>query len=211
MQDHYFTADPTAPSRPGTVRLHTAERGADGTSIGAGVDLTLATDSGVFSQGRVDRGTKVLLESAPMPGTRGPMLDLGCGYGPIALTLATRRRRLPVWAIDLNDRALGLTRANAESAGLGNVTVCRPDEVPDDVTFAGIYSNPPIRSGKAALHEMLLRWLPRLSPDGVAYLVVSKNLGSDSLARWLDEQGFPTSRLTSDRGFRVLEVRPATS
>lgn len=211
MQDHYFTADPTAPSRPGTVRLHTTERDAGGTSVGAGIDLTLATDSGVFSQSRVDRGTKVLLDAAPMPATRGPMLDLGCGYGPIALTLASRRRRLPVWAIDLNDRALGLTRANADAAGLGNVTACRPDEVPDDVTFAGIYSNPPIRSGKPALHEMLRRWMPRLDPSGVAYLVVAKNLGSDSLARWLDEQGWPTSRFTSDRGYRVLEVRPGAS
>ena len=122
MGDHYFTADPSAPSRPGSVRLHTG-----------GVGLTLATDSGVFSNGRVDRGTKVLLDAAPMPPARGPMLDVGCGYGPIALTLATRRRRLPVWAIDLNDRALGLTRANAASAGLGNVTACRPDEVPGDV------------------------------------------------------------------------------
>lgn len=198
MPDHYFTADPSAPSRPGTVRLHTE-----------GVDLQLATDSGVFSQGRVDRGTKVLLDTAPMPDVRGPLLDLGCGYGPIALTLATRRRRLPVWAIDLNDRALGLTRANASSAGLGNVTACRPEEVPGDVLFAGIYSNPPIRSGKAALHEMLLRWLPRLAPGGVAYLVVAKNLGSDSLARWLGEQGWPTNRIASERGYRVLEVRAA--
>ena len=195
MQDHYFTADPGAPSRPGTVRLHTE-----------GVDLSLATDSGVFSGGHVDRGTQVLLDSAPMPAVRGPLLDLGCGYGPIALTLATRRRRLPVWAIDVNERALGLTRANAASAGLGNVTVCGPDEVPEQLRFAGIYSNPPIRSGKAALHEMLLRWLPRLQPGGVGYLVVSKNLGSDSLARWLGEQGLPATRHYSRRGFRVLEV-----
>lgn len=208
MQDHYFTADPTAPSRPGTVRLRATGGNAGATSSAGGVDLTLATDSGVFSQSRVDRGTQVLLDTAPMPGTRGPLLDLGCGYGPIAITLATRRRRLPVWAIDLNDRALGLTRANASSAGLGNVTACHPDEVPADLTFAGIYSNPPIRSGKPALHRMLLRWLPRLAPDGVAYLVVAKNLGSDSLARWLDEQGWPTSRLASERGYRVLEVRP---
>lgn len=195
MPDHYFSAAPSAPSRPGSVRLHTD-----------GVDLSLATDSGVFSQGRVDRGTQVLLDHAPMPSVRGPLLDLGCGYGPIALTLATRRRRLPVWAVDLNERAVALTRANADAAGLGNVTACHPDEVPEDVVFAGIYSNPPIRSGKAALHELLLRWLPRLQRGGAAFLVVGKNLGSDSLARWLDEQGWPTSRLTSQKGFRVLQV-----
>ncbi len=198
MPDHYFSAAPSAPSRPGSVRLHTD-----------GVDLTLGTDTGVFSQGRVDRGTQVLLDHAPMPAVRGPLLDLGCGYGPIALTLATRRRRLPVWAVDLNERAVGLTRANADAAGLGNVTACHPDEVPDDVEFAGIYSNPPIRSGKTALHELLLRWLPRLQPGGAAFLVVGKNLGSDSLARWLDEQGWPTTRVTSQKGFRVLHSERA--
>ncbi|WP_197719935.1 MULTISPECIES: class I SAM-dependent methyltransferase [Pseudonocardia] len=198
MADHYFTATPSVASRPGEVRLH-----ADG------VDLTLATDSGVFSGGRIDRGTRVLLDAAPMPPVRGPLLDVGCGYGPIALTLAARRRRLPVWAVDLNERALGLTRANADSAGLGNVTACRPDEVPEDVAFAGIYSNPPIRSGKPALHALLLRWLSRLMPEGRAWLVVAKNLGSDSLQRWLEqEQGFPTARLVSEKGYRVLEVAP---
>ncbi|MGE3289165.1 MAG: class I SAM-dependent methyltransferase [Pseudonocardia sp.] len=198
MQEHYFTAQPNARSRPGSVTVELPD-----------VRLELATDAGVFSHSRLDRGTRVLLETAPMPPVRGPLLDLGCGYGPIALTLAARRRRLPVWAVEVNDRAIALTRHNAETAGLGNVTVCRPEEVPGDVTFAGIYSNPPIRSGKAALHEILVTWLPRLSPAGRAYLVVAKNLGSDSLARWLGEQGWPTSRLGSSGGYRVLEVAPA--
>lgn len=196
--DHYFSSTPSVASRPGSVRLHTP-----------GVDLELTTDTGVFSQGRIDRGTKVLLDAAPMPPVRGPLLDIGCGYGPIALTLAARRRRLPVWGVDLNERALGLTRANADAAGLGNVTACLPDDVPADLMFAGVYSNPPIRSGKPALHELLLRWLPRLMPGGRAYLVIAKNLGSDSLHRWLEqEQGFPTSRLVSEKGYRVLEVAP---
>lgn len=198
MQEHYFTAQPSAPSRPGVVTVELGE-----------VRLELATDAGVFSHSRLDRGTRVLLETAPMPPARGPLLDVGCGYGPIALTLATRRRRLPVYAIDVNDRAVDLTRRNAVTAGLGNVTACRPEEVPADVTFAGIYSNPPIRAGKSALHALLGRWLPRLQPDGRAYLVVAKNLGSDSLQRWLDAGGWPTTRLGSSAGYRVLEVAPA--
>ncbi len=193
MQEHYFSAEPSTPSRPDSVRLHLPD-----------LDRTLRTDSGVFSGGRVDRGTRILLEHAPMPPRRGPLLDLGCGYGPIALTLATRRRRLPVWAIDVNDRALALTRDNV--ADLGNVTVARPEEVPDDVTFAGIYSNPPIRSGKAALHGLMQTWLPRLAPEGRAYLVVHKHLGSDSFADWLTASGWPTTRLVSEQGYRVLEV-----
>jgi 16S rRNA (guanine1207-N2)-methyltransferase len=193
VQEHYFSAEPSTPSRPDSVRLHLPD-----------LDLTLATDAGVFSGSRVDRGTRILLEHAPMPPRRGPLLDLGCGYGPIALTLATRRRRLPVWAIDVNDRALALTRQNA--AGLGNVTVARPEDVPADVAFAGIYSNPPIRSGKAALHALMQMWLPRLAPEGRAYLVVHKHLGSDSFADWLNSSGWPTTRLVSVQGYRVLEV-----
>ncbi len=197
MTEHYFSAQPSARSRPGTVEFELPD-----------LRLRLATDAGVFSHSRLDRGTRVLLEHAPMPPVRGPLLDLGCGYGPIALTLASRRRRLPVWAVDVNERALELTGRNAATAGLGNVTVCRPEEVPPEVAFAGIYANPPIRPGKAALHALLLTWLPRLDAEGRGYLVVAKNLGSDSLARWLGEQGWPTTRLASSSGYRVLEVSP---
>jgi 16S rRNA (guanine1207-N2)-methyltransferase len=197
MTEHYFSAHPASAHAPGTVHLALPDFGAD-----------LATDAGVFSAGHVDPGTLILLRHAPEPTIRGDILDLGCGYGPIALTLAHRRKRARVWAIDVNERALELTRANALSAGRGNVQVCSPDEVPAELGFAAIYSNPPIKVGKAALHGLLLRWLPRLLPGGSAYLVVQKHLGSDSLARWLTEQGFPTARLASERGYRVLSVSP---
>lgn len=193
MTDQYFSEQPTSPSDPVGFRLE----------IG-GVALDLTTDSGVFSRGRLDKGTRVLLENAPDPVEAGDVLDLGCGYGPIALWVAARRPSATVWAVDVNDRALHLVRANAAAARLTNVRACRPDEVPEDVRFAELWSNPPIRSGKAALHELLLRWLPRV--DGASYLVVSKNLGSDSLARWLGEQGHPATRLSSHAGFRVLGI-----
>ena len=168
--------------------------------------LRLQTDAGVFSAERVDAGTQVLLAEAPPPPPAGELLDLGCGYGPIALTLALRAPRARVWAVDVNERALELTRSNAGDAGLGNVVAALPDEVPSEVRFDAIYSNPPVRIGKAALHETLLRWLPRLAPGAPAYLVVQTHLGSDSLARWLAEQGFRVRRLASKRSYRVLEV-----
>jgi 16S rRNA (guanine1207-N2)-methyltransferase len=192
VADQYFSEQPGSASDPVSYRLE----------IG-GVALELTTDAGVFARGRLDKGTRVLLEHAPDP-AEGDLLDLGCGYGPIALWLAAQRPGSTVWAVDVNDRALDLVRANATAARLTNVRACRPDEVPGDVRFAQMWSNPPIRSGKAVLHELLLRWLPRV--DGPSYLVVSKNLGSDSLARWLVEQGYPTSRLSSHAGFRVLAV-----
>ena len=167
----------------------------------------------MFSVGRIDPGTKVLLDDAdpPEPAADGDLLDLGCGYGPIALTLATRAPGARVWAVDVNARALDLTRANAAAAGLRNVVVARPEDVPASVRLAAIWSNPPVRVGKAALHDLLGRWLGRLDHErgGYARLVVHKNLGGDSLQRWLTGEGWAVERVRSRLGYRVLEVRAA--
>ncbi|MED7924675.1 methyltransferase [Nonomuraea sp. LP-02] len=192
---HYFSERPGAASRPGTVDLVLPD-----------LHLRLETDSGVFSPERVDVGTRVLLESVPPPPQEGDLLDLGCGYGPIALTMASRAPRATVWAVDVNRRSVELTGRNAQAARLDKVRSVHVDEVPDDVRFRAIWSNPAIRIGKQALHDMLTRWLTRLTPDGVAYLVVQKHLGSDSLQRWLGEQGWHASREASRAAYRILKV-----
>ena len=168
------------------------------------VAFTLATDRGVFSHGHVDTGTLLLLQQAPPPPARGQLLDLGCGAGPIALTLAKRSPGATVWAVDVNERARALTTDNARRNGIATIRVVAPDAVPDNIRFAAIWSNPPIRIGKQALHELLLTWLARLEPGGEAVLVVQKHLGADSLQRWLVEQGYPTERIASRTGFRLL-------
>ena len=167
----------------------------------------LQADRGVFGSTGIDLGTLILLRQAPPPPSAGELLDLGCGYGPIAIALARWSPASRVWAVDVNERALELTRANVEAAKAPNVTVCLPDEVPRDVRFAAIYSNPPIRVGKAHLHDLLKRWLAYLEADAGAYLVVQRNLGSDSLALWLSANGFPTTRLASKKGYRILAVK----
>jgi 16S rRNA G1207 methylase RsmC len=198
--DHYFTAQPASPGeqRSLTVRL-------------AGREVTVRTAPGIFSPDGLDKGTAVLLGEVPDPPAGGNLLDLGCGWGPIALTLGLLSPAATVWAVDVNERSLDLAAANARSLGLEGVRAVRPQDVPDDVRFAAIWSNPPIRVGKAVLHDMLLSWLPRLEAGGTAYLVVQKNLGSDSLQRWLGEHlpagSFHVSRHASDKGFRVLAVR----
>lgn len=171
----------------------------------AGREVEVVTSGGVFSPEHLDRGTEVLLTRTP-PAQSGPVLDIGCGWGPIALSAALDAPTEEVWAIDVNERALSLTRDNAERLGLTNIHVALTTEVPEEVTFQEIRSNPPIRVGKAALHEILETWLPRLAPDGVAYLVVAKHLGADSLQRWITDT-FPfltVDRYARDKGFHVI-------
>ena len=193
---HYFDARPAVPSRPIQVRLALPD-----------ATVWLRTDRGVFSAERVDAGTELLLKLAGPPAPQGHLLDLGCGYGPIAVTLARRAPGATVWAVDVNERALQLVRENAAALDLRNIRPARPDEVPAAVRFAGLWSNPPIRIGKEALHHLLSGWLGRLSPDGQGWLVVHKHLGSDSLGAWLAETGVVVHRRASRQGYRILEVR----
>ncbi len=196
-QDHYFSTDPKVPSRPRTIRLTLPDR-----------SFELDTDRGVFANGHVDFGTDLLLRSIPPP-PAGDLVDVGCGYGAIAITLALRRPDARVWAVDVNRRALDLCARNAERAGAANVVVAEPDSVPPDLQFTAMYSNPPVRLGKAGLHELLLQWIGRLEPDGVANLVVQRHLGADSLAAWLTGLGHQVVRARSKGGYRILEAHPA--
>jgi 16S rRNA (guanine1207-N2)-methyltransferase len=198
--DHYFSAEPTTPDQRGEIEFSVGGRG-----------YRLAVASGVFSAGRLDPGTAVLLAKGDLPtaGTTGVLLDLGCGYGPIACVLASEAPEAVVHAVDVNARARELTAANAASLGL-RVEVAAPDDVPADVTFDQIWSNPPTHVGKAALHEIMDRWLPRLAPGGVAWLVINRHLGGDSLHAWLVEQGWQVDRIASKKGFRVLRVTRKT-
>ncbi len=168
--------------------------------------LELETDSGVFSPRRLDQGTRLLLDVAPPPPASGDLLDLGCGYGPLALVLASRAPDARVWAVDVNTRALTLTGANAARAGLANVRCSLPDDPAVPAQLDLIWSNPPVRIGKNALQEMLGGWLKRLAPAGAGYLVVQRNLGSDSLQRWLADSGWTAERAAARSGYRILKV-----
>ena len=195
-EDHYFSADPAAPfeREPFTCEVW-------------GHRLDLVSGSGVFSRGHLDHATEVLFkETEPPP--QGQFLDLGCGYGVIGLALARAVPLANVTGVEVNERAIALANENAKALELDHRFVAfKPDAVPTSLMFDEIWSNPPIRIGKAALHDLLLTWLPRLAPEGRLVMVVGKFLGADSLQRWLTDQGWPTERLASAKGFRVLETR----
>lgn len=228
MADHYFSATPASPDERREIRVRLA-----------GAERTVLTARGVFSAEHLDHATGLLLDEVPVPDALGhagdgvTLLDVGCGWGPVALSLALQAPNAAVWAVDVNDRALDLTRQNAERLGVlaaapggAGVTVARPEDVPADLRFDGIWSNPPIRVGKEELHALLGLWLPRLADDGAAWLVVGKNLGAPSLQRWiadpaglnfspeaspgaLQSTAFTCNRIARDKGFWILEVRPA--
>jgi 16S rRNA (guanine1207-N2)-methyltransferase len=174
-----------------------------------GLHLELETDAGVFSADRLDPGTRMLLDTAPAPPPAGDLVDVGCGYGPLALVLAARSPAARVWAVDVNERALGLCARNAARAGLANVRAVAPTEPGLPARVDAIWSNPPLRIGKQALHTLLAGWLGRLTPQGSAHLVVQRHLGSDSLHRWLEAEGWPVQRVASRAGYRVLKVDAA--
>ena len=197
--EHYFSAEPESALKLRTIRATIAGR-----------TVELQTANGVFSPERVDAGTRVLLSSVSAPPPGGNLLDLGCGWGPIALTLAAESPHATVWAVDVNERALDLVRRNADVMGLTNINAVTPGSLPPEVDFMAIWSNPPIRVGKDELHAMLRMWLPRLEPGSDAWLVVARNLGSDSLQRWMDGEfasSLAVTRVALNKGYRVLRAR----
>lgn len=201
MSDHYFTQSPRSEAKTRELTLELA-----------GHDVTVETLSGTFSPTRLDLGTAVLLRHLPVP-EPGDILDLGCGWGPIALDTALSAKDaevdVRVWALDVNSRSLEATQKNAQRQGLDSIRPVTADDIPAELQFSQIRSNPPIRVGKEALHELLTTWIPRLAPGGRADLVVSKNLGADSLQKWLSEtlgEGFGVVRTGSSKGYRVLTV-----
>ncbi len=198
---HYFTESPSTASKRQQFSV-----------VVAGRELILTADAGVFSQHGLDKGTAVLLDAMekenPVALAPGSVLcDLGCGSGVIALALAVLYPECTILAVDVNERARELCAENARNNKLSNITVAEPSDVDESTELAAIWSNPPIRIGKDALHELLLTWLSRLIPSGQARLVVSKNLGADSLTGWLNNQGFPTNKIASSKGFRILAVQ----
>lgn len=209
--EQYFSAEPSSIDERRTLHVTLRDN-----------DVTVQVSNGVFSASRLDLGTSVLLKHAPELPKSGKFLDIGCGWGPISLAFGLESPEAEVFAIDVNERALELTELNAKNAGLKHIHTSLVDDALKEENnskenntlefnnFDIIWSNPPIRVGKEILHNILLTWIPRLKVGGTAYLVVQKNLGSDSLITWLAEnlgESYSVEKYASSKGYRVIEVK----
>lgn len=199
--EQYFSANPNSLDLRRTLQVDLR-----------GHEVSVQVSNGVFSSSKLDLGTAVLLKHAPQPPENGRFFDIGCGWGAISLALGFESPNAQIYAVDVNERALELTNINAKNAGLNNIhtylveDALKEDEIKD---IDLIWSNPPIRVGKDVLHNILLTWLPRLKVGGAAYLVVQKNLGSDSLIPWLSKnlgEDFSVEKYASSKGYRIIEV-----
>lgn len=205
--NHYFDASPTKLGETKKVTF----------SFDA-TDFSVQSASGVFSTRGLDKGTRILLhflEKNPdlledLNSSEKTLLDLGCGWGPISIALASRCPRSQVIGVDINPNAVTLCNENAQSNGFENVQAKTPADLPGELKVHGIWSNPPIRIGKQALQELLVEYLNRLHPGGQAFLVVNKNLGADSLTKWINTNPAflgQCHKVASSQGFRVLRYQ----
>lgn len=205
MSKHYYDASPDAAHSPGSVRMEVAGR-----------QFTLHTDSGVFSKGHIDRGTRLMIEamergSLTLPVT-GTVCDLGCGYGPLGLAAAALAPKAHVYMVDVNERAAALAAQNARENGLHNTTVRAGNGLGPygDVRFDLIVSNPPLRTGKAAVYNLLAQARAALLVGGRLAVVIRTQQGARSLAKFLEDQFGNVRELEKGGGFRVYEATRGT-
>ena len=197
VDEHYFSSDPAAPKKTVSITLQVG-----------GKELAIEAASGTFSSSKLDAGTAVLLKHEDHFPKDGNVLDIGCGWGPIGISIASSTQACKVYGIDINQRSIEQSNLNAENLKLKNYWAMHARDLPADLRFSAIWSNPPIRVGKKVLHELMETYIPRLEPGGRAMLVVQKNLGADSFQRWLSTR-FPDAevmRVATDKGYRVISL-----
>ncbi|MEG1503167.1 MAG: class I SAM-dependent methyltransferase [Enterococcus sp.] len=171
----------------------------------AGKTFQFVTDSGVFSRGTVDYGSRVLIEhfdATELP--EGTLLDVGCGYGPIGLALAYQTKR-PVEMIDVNNRAVELAQGNAKRNGIeADIHQSNIYETLNQKTYAAIISNPPIRAGKKVVHQILSEAAPLLKVGGSLTIVIQKKQGAPSAKSKMEEVFGNAEIIAKDRGYYII-------
>lgn len=194
MNDQYYTADPTSESRPVPCAFPYRGHG-----------MNFMTDAGVFSKGELDQGTRLLLDA--LPALSGDVLDLGCGWGAIGVSIARANPECRVVMADVNRRALQLSRDNLER----NKTAAEVIESDGmaavlDRTFDAVITNPPIRAGKQVIYKMFADAAAHLNQGGALYLVIRKQQGAESCVKYLKTLFGQVEKLDKSGGFWVLKA-----
>ena len=195
---HYFDLDPTLASKERQIEFFI-----DGRTI------TLVSDNGVFSKDRVDEGSLAFLKVLVPLRLSGKILDLGCGYGPIGLTIAMTSPEARLTLADINTRALALCEKNAELLGLSRrVTVLHSDVYENiEGKFHSIVVNPPIRAGKVVTYAMYEGAKQRLIDGGCLYVVIRKAQGSETASRYIKELFGNIEMLGRHKGYHVYRAQ----
>jgi len=196
LTDHYYSHNPNAASNPNKLDFHLR-----------GFPFTFKTDSGVFSKSEVDYGSRVLIETFEEPNVDGPILDVGCGYGPIGLSIAKSYPTRTIHMIDVNERALRLAKENAELNNVDNVVIYESDRLLNvqETEFAAILTNPPIRAGKKVVFDILTQSFEHLKTKGELWVVIQKKQGAPSAKEKMKEMFDEVEVVKKDKGYYVIK------
>lgn len=199
MSNHYYSKKPEVAS---SKQLHEWNL--------RGFTLKLNTDAGVFSKAGVDYGSQVLINAMEFA-ENATVLDVGCGYGPIGITAAKLAPKGHVTMIDINERAVELSKENAKLNGVSNVTILQSDlyEAVKNNSYDCIVSNPPIRAGKAVVHAVFEEGYELLNNGGTMWIVIQKKQGAPSAKDKLEQLFASVEEVTKDKGYRIFKATKA--
>ena len=195
MTNHYYSQNPEVGSDPQHFTFDLR-----------GHSFRFKTDHGVFSKKEVDFGSRVLIDAFEPAGVEGPVLDVGCGYGPIGLSLAKEFPERKVHMIDVNERALSLASENAKANGIGNVEIYRSDRFDqvEEKKFSAILTNPPIRAGKETVHAIFTESAEHLAENGELWVVIQKKQGAPSAMEKMEELFSNVEVVVKKKGYYIL-------
>lgn len=196
MSEHYYTRQPSVKSD-----VHTAQE------ILRGKTFTFLTDAGVFSKKGVDYGSKHLIETMELS-ENAKVLDVGCGYGPMGLSAAVMCPKGHVTMVDINERAVELSKENARRNGISNVTILQSDllEQVKDLQFDAVLTNPPIRAGKETVHRIFVDAYDCLVDGGSLWVVIQKKQGAPSAVKKMESLYSEVVEVSKDKGYRILKA-----
>jgi 16S rRNA (guanine1207-N2)-methyltransferase len=198
LEDHYYSQTPQSESKPQWVSFNL-----DGDT------LKLKTDRGVFSKEGVDFGSRLLIDSFEFPNITGPILDMGCGYGVIGISIAKRNPNHQLIMVDINERAVSLASENARSNGIEAQVFQSSLYEKVQGKFAVIVSNPPIRAGKQVVHTILSKAKEHLLNDGELWIVIQKKQGAPSALKKLEELYGEVDIVNKDKGYYIIRAKMA--